>query len=424
MFPRFSSISVTRIGDEGVTSYYSFSDMYAKNGGSVVEIGFMGLYTDMNNQKLFLNCTAYDTIAPDANSALNSSLLYQNSAPTFQLNNHQCYSSGNAYGDFYWWIQNSQFMKYLPCPFYDKTSTCSLYTYRYSTTDYAVILTPNNYIQQLNITDNIEISGAYYKLGYMSMDFHSFTPSILGNPFVEPKVCHQDQSNNYFCPVGPKLQQTIYFLHAHDDTTINSNVGDLLGYTSFLCWKSSLGDDLILTQAVVEMNPAWGQYSQCYSESNCIGGNAISVGRECPYGFLYLQGQCANLTNYGQWFSLRNDARCPLLSPVGTNGCAWHLKYVTKSISFQCLINQGFFDYCYSDSQIPFNSAAAAVSHAYTYCPSVTTLLDVNSNGGVDQEMIEKGVISNSQKLKNLNNHHLDSSAYPIRILKRSQPNS
>lgn len=27
MFPQFSSISVTRIGDEGVTSYYSFSDI-------------------------------------------------------------------------------------------------------------------------------------------------------------------------------------------------------------------------------------------------------------------------------------------------------------------------------------------------------------------------------------------------------------
>ena len=394
--------------------YYSYSDMYARTGGSVIETGFMALYTDMQNQKLFLNCSAYDTIAPSANSVLNSTLFYQNSAPTYQVSNHQCYVSGNAYGDFYWWIENSQFVKNLPCPFYDIGTTCSLYSYKWESTSYSVILTSNNYIQQLNITDYYEGRDAEFELGYMAMDFHSFQPYISGNPYVEPQVCETDQSNTFFCPPpSPKITQSIYYLHEYDDSTINANCGDLLGYSAFLCWRSSVGEDLILTQAVVEMDPSWGQYSTCYSETNCYGGNAKSVGRECPYGFLYEQGQCANLTSFGQWFSIRNDARCPLFSPVGTNGCSWHYKYTVKSISFQCLINQGFFDSCSQDGQIPFDNAAAAVNHAFLYCPSVSTNIDNDITNENKDKFVTKTKIQD----------HLDSSSFPVRILKRFENN-
>ena len=100
-----------------------------------------------------------------------------------------------------------------------------------------------------------------------------------------------------------------------------------------------------------------------------MGGNDWSVGREATAGILEYNGQCADLSDVGAWYSLRSGARCNSDDPLPLlheGKCAWEVKELVKTISLQCLVEEHqLLELCANDNQLPYESAAEALQLAF-----------------------------------------------------------
>eukprot|EP01095_Lingulamoeba_sp_RSL-Kostka_P004450 TRINITY_DN1566_c0_g1_i4.p1 TRINITY_DN1566_c0_g1~~TRINITY_DN1566_c0_g1_i4.p1 ORF type:complete len:223 (+),score=67.37 TRINITY_DN1566_c0_g1_i4:735-1403(+) len=168
----------------------------------------------------------------------------------------------------------------------------------------------------------------------------------------------------------------------------NKNSADLIGDTSFMCTTLSFdihGYDTLISLIDVQYNTTWGQYSFCNGDS-CIGGNDFTVGHEVTEGIGAFGSQCNVSQTLGNWYSTRKGAHCLNDDPVGTNGCAWKIDSIVKTISKDCLIQNGFIRACFKDDmQIPFPKASQVLANSIKYddpseggCPNVPPPDNIN----------------------------------------------
>jgi hypothetical protein len=116
----------------------------------------------------------------------------------------------------------------------------------------------------------------------------------------------------------------------------------------------------------VQWNTTWGQYEPC-NNGACVGLNDFQVGHELTEGVTWLQGQChdGGLANcsadcVGNWYSLESSLQCPSDAPVGYVdpktglACAWKDLGLAKTVSLDCLRQQGMLQTCQQDGHLPF----------------------------------------------------------------------
>jgi len=137
-----------------------------------------------------------------------------------------------------------------------------------------------------------------------------------------------------------------------------------------VCYENTFGYDSYITLYTVSVNTSWGQYELCNNNS-CAGLNHHSVGREASFGVGYLGGQCTSNVGDGNWYSFDVLAHCPNGTTVGTNGCSWAIQGVHKTISADCLGQNGFFNACIADGGPPYASASQIFLNAFLFNSSI-----------------------------------------------------
>mmetsp|Transcript_4951 Transcript_4951/g.15114 ORF Transcript_4951/g.15114 Transcript_4951/m.15114 type:complete len:288 (-) Transcript_4951:38-901(-) len=213
------------------------------------------------------------------------------------------------------------------------------------------------------------------------MDFFTFEPvsSFPAGTFELPSICTSTDPVGFYCnstdPNGIR-KTSVYNFHKPTVTSLlNQNTADVIGDAYFICeiltgkrpGSTVQGEYLSLWD--VTMNSTYGQYCQCNEGPNaqwvCTGGNTLAVGREAPDDIvLPAGGQCTHHPKVGEWFSLPAQCACSADQRIGENGCAWRTERLRKTISGQCLVDNGMKAACEKENHFPFSYATQVMVRA------------------------------------------------------------
>lgn len=196
------------------------------------------------------------------------------------------------------------------------------------------------------------------------MDLYDFSYDLPEGVFTTPELCLEPP---YVCPAGDVVEMDMYRFHEENDYDIaQHNTADLVGEVQYLCTQLLGNADSQLSKFRVSVNTTWGQYGMCNS-GICSGGLAGTVGHESAGHFgTPKAGQCDANEGIGNWFSLELASECASGEVVGTDGCAWQgpIEWY-KTISIDCILDQGLWDACLMDAQMPFPTAMALLEAAF-----------------------------------------------------------
>jgi len=123
----------------------------------------------------------------------------------------------------------------------------------------------------------------------------------------------------------------------------------------------------------------------------CLGGSKKLVGREASLGMKPYAGQCLNNTFMGNWYSLTSAGECKGNKTIGQSGCSWKTVTRDKTISADCLRNQGFVQACLNDQTMPLYNAKATMEKAFKQCP------DIPHTFGQEYMKMKKNVVDQDQ---------------------------
>lgn len=151
------------------------------------------------------------------------------------------------------------------------------------------------------------------------------------------------------CGDGSIKKMDAYLFHPIGQFNISGqDVADLRGDALFLCTAGSIwtGEDYkLFSHYELSVVQSFGQYAFCnyYSPSFCFGGDNQHVGRESPYSYGSVGGQCdvdeSFWNTLGIWYSLPNGGLCTDDQELGQD-CFWRIDRRIKTMEMSCLLNQ------------------------------------------------------------------------------------
>lgn len=200
------------------------------------------------------------------------------------------------------------------------------------------------------------------------LTFTNFEPvDIPESIFETPSACDGDGE---VCEgSGVELLDFITYSPEISAPLDNTNGGDLLGAAGTLCDYMYQYSYVSLYQ--LQVNNSWGQYGVCY-QGFCNGANSYTVGRAATSKVKDMEGQCADNSDVGNWYSLTSGARCSDYQEIGDDNCAWKELYLNTTITMDCLKEQGFENSCSLYPYLPYTNPSNALKEALYACENVS----------------------------------------------------
>jgi len=277
--------------------------------------------------------------------------------------NNQC-RPGGKFGDLFAWVQYSN---YLGERMIEK-KLCQIWNLVYKNVNLTVFA---NGTLPVVFQETVQEPNDTIIINFM---FENFTAgNIPANIFDVPASC---SGHGIVCKgTGLEVMDTYRFHPVNQYKLDNTNSGDPLGDTAFVCLRGMGGPDQLISHFTVKVNTSWGQYGLCNFNS-CLSISNETVGREATAGLTQDGGQCTANENLGNWYSFQGNAKCT--SEDDFTDCGWFQLDTVKTINGTCLLENGFYKACEADKTFPFKTATQVFLNSFTYdqpsqggCPNI-----------------------------------------------------